>query len=106
MSRLRRRGVWVSVAAASALLTAPVALADEGHGDHQDRGRDDEQAIVVQHETTTVSMERDNDVNETMNEDANEQPDDDRDELQVAPGQPQPGIDNDREVNDLNDDNN
>jgi hypothetical protein len=101
MRKFQRLGLWVSIAAASALLAAPVAFADGGRGDQQDRGRgSDEHALVVQQETTTVSMDRDN----SVNEDANEQVNEDRDGLQVVSGQSQAGVDNDQEVNDLNDD--
>lgn len=109
MTKLRRPGLWVSAAAASALLIAPVALAEEDHGDHQNRGRrGDEQAVLVQEEPkTSVNVDvdnRDDDVIENMNEDANEPLNEDRDELQVAPGQAQPSTANDQEVNDRNDD--
>lgn len=98
MIRLQRIRLLVSVAAATALLSAPVALADEGHGDHGDRGRDgDEHAVVVQNQTTpTVDADQESDVAQDMN--------DDRDDVQAAPGQPQPVVDSDQEVNDLNDD--
>ena len=83
-----RVGLLASVAAAVTLLSAPIALADNGHGDNH-RGRDgDDHAVVVQS------------ASEDLSEDVVEQ----RDEIQVAPAQPQPVIDNDQEVNDLNDD--
>jgi len=85
MTMLRRIGLFVSVAAVSTLLSAPIALADEGHGD-QHRGRGDDSAL-------NVNVDQDNDLAEDVN--------DDRDGVQMAP---QPVVDNDQEINDLNDD--
>ena len=83
---VRRVGLFVSVAAVTALLSAPMALADDGHGDRHGGGDGDDRgaAVVAQ-----------NDRNEDVNEDL--------DDVQVMP---QPVVvDNDQEVNDLNDDN-
>jgi hypothetical protein len=106
MTRFRRIGVWVSVAAVIALLSAPAAFADDGHGDRHNGGRDgDDHALTVQNGTTPmVAVDQDNDANEDVNEDMHEDVNDDRgNNVQVAPAQTV--VDNDQEVNDLNDDN-
>ncbi len=83
-----RVGLLASVAAAVTLLGAPIALAGNGHGDNHRRRGGGEHAVGVQS------------ANEELSEDVVEQ----RDEIQVAPAQPQPVIDNDQEVNDLHED--
>ena len=92
MTRLRSLGLLLSVAAATALLSAPVALAE--HGD-RDRGRaHDERAVAAAVSVTSPAVSHDID-----DDDVN----DDR-LVQVAPGQPQPVVEVEHELNDLNDD--
>jgi hypothetical protein len=85
MLLVRRVGLFVSVAAVTALLSAPLALADDGHGGRHGDGDGDDRGTVV-----VVQNDRNEDVNEDL------------DDVQVMP---QPVVvDNDQEVNDLNDD--
>jgi len=96
MTTLRRVGLLVSVAATIAMLSAPAAFAEDGHGGHNNGGRHgDDHAVGVQNTTTpSVDDDRDVDNNEDVNED-----NDDRDEVQVAPV-----MDNHQEVNELAED--
>lgn len=87
MTRLRSIGLFVSAAAATALLSAPGAFAE--HGD-RNRGRDgDERAVVAGSPAVRHDVDDDDDLN------------DDR-LLQVAPGQPV--VEVEHEAHDLIDD--
>ena len=86
----------MSVAATIGMLSAPVAFAEDGHGDKHNRGRNgDDHAFTGQNTTApTVNNDRDRDNNEGVNEDNR-----DRDAVQVAPV-----ADNNQAVNELDDD--
>lgn len=93
MTRLRSIGVFLSVAAATALLSAPVALADGDHGGHdQNRGHDgDEHAVVTVVNGTPVVV--------------NDDRADDAEDMDVAPAANQEVEQAEPEMNNVNDDN-
>lgn len=94
MTRLRSAGLFVSAAAATALLSAPIAFADDGHAD-RNRGRDvDGHVLVTVMMPASALVDEDRDDHE-VNED--------RDEVQVAPAQPQPVVEVEQELKADND---
>lgn len=91
MTRLRSIGLFVSAAAATALLSAPGAFAE--HGD-RNRGRDgDERAVMAARTVASPAANHDVDDDDDLNDDRL---------LQVAPGQPV--VEVEHEAHDLIDD--
>jgi hypothetical protein len=89
MTMLRRIGMFASIAVATALLSAPVAFADDGHGGRH-RDGDDRGALQVNQDR------HDNDANEIDNDDV---------EVVAVPAQQQQMVEVERELNDVVDDN-